>query len=71
MIRWLLRTLGVEDARPQPVVVHFPETQAEARFESVRQEAESIIRRVDQETEAGRARLLSWEEFYNDPRRTR
>lgn len=51
MIQWLLRTLGVEDAHPESTAVRFPPTDAEFRYECVRQGAEQIIRRADEDTE--------------------
>lgn len=50
MIQWLLRALGVQDAHPEPVVVRFPPTEAEYRFECARQGVEQTIRRADRET---------------------
>lgn len=51
MIQWLLRALGVQDAHPEPVALRFPTTDAEYRYECVRQGAEQTIRRADEETE--------------------
>lgn len=51
MMHWLLRALGVEDAHPEPVILRFPPTDAEYRYECVRQGAEQTIRRADRETE--------------------
>lgn len=50
MIQWLLKALGVENEHPEPVAVCFPPTDAEFRYERVRQGAEQTIRRSDQET---------------------
>ena len=50
MIHWLLRTLGVEDERPVPGVRRFPPSEAEFRYECVRQGAEEVIVQADRET---------------------
>ena len=50
MIHWLLRTLGIEDERPSPGMLRFPPTDAEFRYECVRQGAEEVISRADRET---------------------
>lgn len=50
MIQWLLKTLGVENEHPQPVVGNFRPTDAEFHFERVRQGAEQTIQHADMET---------------------
>ena len=68
MIGWLLRTLGVHDDRPEAVVVRFPATEAELRYECARQATEHTIERAESETDLSRQRLVSWEDLFDDPR---
>lgn len=70
MIGWLLRTLGVEEDRPQAVVARFPPAEAERRYECVRQQAEQAIARADARTALNRQRMVSWEDLYDPGRRS-
>lgn len=71
MIPKLLRLLGVEDVRPQAVILRATHTEAESRFDRARRQAENVISLADWETERSRQKMISYEEMFDDLRRNR